>query len=254
MEGVDALAAASPVLHQHADLQSLKSSGESPLFLLSGSRAEQVSTVAVPSLKRAGEFSGRVLDLLVASLLLLLMLPLLAACALAVRLSGRGPVLFRHARIGRDGREFQCLKFRTMVRDADKVFQRILQTDAKAHEEWLAVQKLRNDPRVTFCGRFLRRYCLDELPQLFNVIAGDMSVVGPRPIVAAEISRYGAAFFDYCSVKPGLTGLWQVSGRHSLPYEQRVRLDAKYAQTKSVAADLLILWRTVPVVLLGLNQ
>ena len=211
MEGLDALAAASPVLHQHADLQSLKSSGESPLFLLSGSRAEQVSTVAVPSLKRAGEFSGRVpgavtsqtsatvhveahgrlhfgvLDLLVASLLLLLMLPLLAACALAVRLSGRGPVLFRHARIGRDGREFQCLKFRTMVRDADKVFQRILQTDAKAHEEWLAVQKLRNDPRVTFCGRFLRRYCLDELPQLFNVIAGDPSSQ-PRSADTAPLS------------------------------------------------------------------
>jgi len=107
---------------------------------------------------------------------------------------------------------------------------------------------------VTHVGRFMRRYCLDELPQLFNILAGQMSVVGPRPIVAAEIDRYGAQFADYCAVRPGLTGLWQISGRHALSYEERVRLDSEYARTKSVATDIAILWRTVPIVLAGLNE
>lgn len=254
IDGIDVLAAAGPALQQHTDIQSTSASAENTSFLLSSSSAEPVIAHAISSREPHGDPSGRFLDLVVASLLLLFMLPLMGACALAVGLGGGGAVLFRHTRVGRDGREFQCLKFRTMVRDSDAVFQQILKSDRKAREEWLAVQKLRNDPRVTFCGRFLRRYCLDELPQLFNVLAGDMSVVGPRPIVASEISRYGAGFCDYCSVKPGLTGLWQVSGRHRLPYEERVRLDCEYARIKSVSADLLILWRTVPVVLLGLNQ
>ena len=251
MESIDALAAAGSVLDPNTDTHSGIASAESSVFMLSNSSAEPV---AGPICERPHELSGRCLDLVVASLLLVLTLPLMGVCAVAVLLSSPGSVFFRQTRLARDGREFHCLKFRTMLQDADAVFQQMLQVDKKAHDEWLAVQKLQKDPRVTSTGRFLRRYCLDELPQLFNVLAGDMSVVGPRPIIAAEISRYGAGFLDYCSVKPGLTGLWQVSGRHNVPYEERVRLDCEYARTKSFSADLQILWRTVPIVLLGLNQ
>jgi exopolysaccharide production protein ExoY len=174
-------------------------------------------------------------------------------CVLAVRFAGPGPILFRQSRIGKGGVEFTCLKFRTMSTGAEATIAHLLVNSNESQQEWLAVRKLTHDPRVTRIGRFLRRYCLDELPQLFNVLAGEMSIVGPRPIVAEEIGRYGCHFVDYCSVKPGLTGLWQVSGRHALSYEQRVALDAKYARSKSVKFDFLILCRTVPIVIRGEN-
>lgn len=211
------------------------------------------SNEPVRTSERNGQFSGRLLDVVVASLLLLLTLPLMGVCALAVALSGPGPLLFRQKRVGRFGREFTCLKFRTMVPNAEVVIERILESSIDAEANWNAAQKLRSDPRVTGVGRFLRRYCLDELPQLFNVLAGDMSIVGPRPIVAGEVGRYGANFADYCAVKPGLTGLWQVSGGHAVSYDERVRLDTAYVRSKSVRSDLAILWRTVPVVLMGQN-
>ena len=141
-----------------------------------------------------------------------------------------------------------------MVQDADTAIEQVLRISTQNRQEWAALHKLKRDPRVTPVGAFLRRYCLDELPQLINVLAGEMSIVGPRPIVAAEIERYGVNFAAYCSVKPGLTGLWQVSGRHSLPYPQRVELDAQYARSKTLSLDLLIIWRTVPIVLRGENQ
>jgi lipopolysaccharide/colanic/teichoic acid biosynthesis glycosyltransferase len=197
---------------------------------------------------------SRVLDLLVAIPLLLFLLPLFALTALAVVVSGPGPIIYRQTRIGRNGQDFLCLKFRTMVDRADHHMDELLGQNAAIKEEWLALHKIRSDPRVTPIGRMLRRYCLDELPQLFNVLSGEMSIVGPRPIVAAEIEKYGDHFTDYCSVRPGLTGLWQVSGRHALSYEERVALDATYARSKCVRADLFILWRTVPIVLLGLNE
>lgn len=202
---------------------------------------------------RSGDLANRLLDILVASVLLSLTLPLMMVCALAILCSGSGPIVFRHRRIGRDGREFVCLKFRTMLPDAERLIDRVLNADPEAKSDWSAVQKLHSDPRITPVGRFLRRYCLDELPQLFNVLAGDMSVVGPRPIVAAEISRYGPKYHDYCVVKPGLTGVWQTSGSHSLPYEERVRLDSEYARSKRVRTDLIILLKTVSVVLRGQN-
>jgi len=197
---------------------------------------------------------GRLLDLVVGAAIFLLVLPLMAVCALAIRLSSRGPVIYRQERIGRSGRHFTCFKFRTMVDGADRNIGQILTGCSRSQAEWEALVKLRSDPRVTGLGRVMRRYSLDELPQLFNVLKGDMSVVGPRPIVADEIHRYGASFADYCNVKPGLTGLWQVSGRHALSYEERVRLDAQYAQNKSLKLDLQILLKTVPVVLLGQNE
>ena len=212
--------------------------------------------VAQPAAPRtaAAELGHRFLDVALAFALLLLVLPLMIVCAVAVRCSGPGPVLFRHKRIGRGGREFECLKFRTMGERADAAIHELVSASPDSLAEWMAKQKLMRDPRATPLGAILRRYCLDELPQLFNVLAGDMSIVGPRPIVADEVQRYGTLFGVYCSVRPGLSGLWQVSGRHSLPYRERVMLDAHYARSKCVRLDLVIIVKTIPVVLFGQNQ
>ena len=196
----------------------------------------------------------RAFDVALAIIFIGFLLPLMAACALAVRLSGPGPLLFRQVRIGRDGREFLCFKFRTMTPLAEQSLDELLGTSVTSREQWQLLHKLSQDPRTTPVGRFLRRYSLDELPQLLNVLRGEMSIVGPRPIVDAEIPKYGASFAHYCSVKPGLTGLWQVSGRHALSYDERVMLDARYAISKSLRGDLRILLRTVPVIVLGQNE
>lgn len=254
MEPIDALAAATLPLDHDRDGQSGSSAVETRAFFVNDAGGDQLIAIAGPACARPDEFSNRCLDVFAASMLLLLTLPLMAFCAIAVLVSGPGPLLFRQLRLGLNGEEFYCLKFRTMVPGGESALQRLLEQDTAARAEWLAVQKLQNDPRVTPIGRFLRRYCLDELPQLFNVLVGDMSIVGPRPIVSDEILRYGPKFADYCTVKPGITGLWQVSGRHKLTYEQRVQLDCDYARNKSTRTDLVILWKTVPVVLLGMNQ
>ncbi len=191
----------------------------------------------------------RSFDILAATLALIALLPTILFVALTVRLSSRGPVLFVQQRVGHGGRTFPCLKFRSMVCNAQEVLEKLLAESQDARDEWARDQKLRRDPRITVVGRFLRKSSLDELPQLFNVLLGHMSIVGPRPIVAAEIDRYGHRFDAYCSVRPGLTGLWQVSGRNEVSYEARVRLDARYAQRKSLYYDLAICLRTVPAVL-----
>ncbi|WP_200844712.1 MULTISPECIES: sugar transferase [unclassified Novosphingobium] len=191
----------------------------------------------------------RAFDLAVSALALLLFLPLLLLVALAVRLTSNGPVLFVQQRIGRDGKQFPCLKFRSMVVDARERLEALLSSSEEARQEWARDQKLRSDPRITPIGRILRKTSLDELPQLLNVLFGHMSVVGPRPIVEGEVARYGNRFGAYCSVRPGLTGLWQVSGRNEVSYDIRVRLDAFYALRKSLAYDFAICLRTVPAVL-----
>jgi lipopolysaccharide/colanic/teichoic acid biosynthesis glycosyltransferase len=178
------------------------------------------------------------------------LLPVIVATAMAVFLQGRGPVLFIHRRIGQHGEAFGCLKFRTMATDAQERLDELLATNPAAREEWARDQKLRDDPRVTRLGRFLRKTSLDELPQLINVLRGEMNLVGPRPILESEIPRYGASFRHYCTVKPGITGLWQVSGRNNTSYRKRVALDVLYARRRSAGLDLLILLRTVPAVLL----
>lgn len=180
---------------------------------------------------------------------LVLFLPLLLVIALAIRLSSPGPVFFVQHRVGKDGRTFPCLKFRSMVVDARERLEALLALSVEAREEWARDQKLRQDPRITPIGRLLRKTSLDELPQLLNVLLGHMSVVGPRPIVESEVQRYSHRFSAYCSVRPGLTGLWQVSGRNEVSYETRVRLDAFYALRKSLAYDLAICLRTIPAVL-----
>lgn len=193
----------------------------------------------------------RALDILVALTALVVALPLLVLIAIGVFVTDPGPILFAHKRIGEGGRSFPCLKFRTMVIDSDARLQALLQSDPAAREEWARSQKLRKDPRVTFLGNLLRRTSLDELPQLVNVLRGEMSLVGPRPIVEAEIPRYGRHFALYCSVKPGVTGLWQVQRAADTSYRRRVAFDVAYTRSRSLALNLTILALTVPSVLRG---
>jgi len=193
----------------------------------------------------------RVLDLAATVALGLVSLPLIALVAIAIRLDSPGPVFFAQARIGKGGRKFRAWKFRTMVRDAEQLLDRFLQDRPALREEWERDQKLRDDPRVTRVGRLLRRTSLDELPQLWNVLRGEMSLVGPRPIVDEEVGRYGPRFTLYAQVLPGITGLWQVSGRNDTSYEQRVELDSYYVRNWSPWLDLYVLARTVWVVLTG---
>lgn len=187
-------------------------------------------------------------DLAAATILLLLALPMLLTLAALVRMDG-GPALYAHRRIGANGQGFDCLKFRSMVVDADAVLSRLLATDRAAAAEWAETHKLRNDPRITRVGRFLRASSLDELPQLLNVLRLEMSLVGPRPIVRAEISLYGEDIAYYYETRPGLTGLWQVSGRSDTSYAYRVHLDTWYAKNWTVWHDIAILAKTVPAVL-----
>lgn len=192
---------------------------------------------------------GRAFDIAIALMAILVFLPFLLLAAVAIKLSAPGPVMFVQRRVGRDGKLFPCLKFRTMVVNSQEVLSALLETSCEARAEWERDQKLRCDPRITPIGAILRKSSLDELPQLFNILAGHMGVVGPRPIVEAEIRRYGHRFEAYCSVRPGLTGLWQVSGRNEVSYDIRVRLDALYALRKSVLYDFGICMRTIPAVL-----
>ncbi len=166
-----------------------------------------------------------------------------------IKLDSNGPVFYRQARIGRQGRKFYVYKFRTMVQNADQILQTYLNHSPELKAEWLATHKLKQDPRVTRVGAVLRKLSLDELPQLWNIWIGDMSVIGPRPIVDAEVEKYGKCFNLYIQIRPGLTGLWQVSGRNNTTYERRVELDEYYILNRSLKLDLQILWKTVFVVL-----
>ena len=192
----------------------------------------------------------RALDVCIALAALVFFAPLMILVALAVMNSGL-PILFSQWRIGRGGASFKCLKFRTMRVDGDALLASVLATDAAARLEWERDRKLRNDPRVTKVGAVLRKFSLDELPQLFNVLAGEMSIVGPRPIVAAEVLRYGRYFNDYCRVRPGITGLWQISGRNRTTYRRRVACDVTYVRSKSAMRDMQIIMKTVPAVCLA---
>jgi exopolysaccharide production protein ExoY len=188
-------------------------------------------------------------DIVLALAALIFVLPLMVLVALAIFVCDRGPILFFHRRIGRGGKSFYCWKFRSMATDAEARLAALLAADAAAQREWALDHKLRNDPRVTRIGAFLRRSSLDELPQLFNVLQGHMSLVGPRPIVDAEISRYGRRFRHYCAVKPGITGLWQISGRNDVDYRTRVALDCLYTKTLCPTLYVWIVMLTIPAVI-----
>ena len=193
--------------------------------------------------------SAQYLDRFLALLLIVFLAPLLIATAFAILATSRGNIFFRQARIGRGGKEFTCFKFRTMEVDAERRLEILLQNDPQARREWEQDQKLRNDPRITQIGQFLRKSSIDELPQLFNVLRGDMRLVGPRPIVDSERHKYGRYFREYCSVRPGITGLWQVSGRNDVSYRRRVAYDVLYSKHRSFLVDIWILFATVPCVL-----
>lgn len=193
----------------------------------------------------------RALDIIGATAMLIVFAPLMVIIALTIALTAPGPIVFKQMRIGRDGRLFECYKFRTMAVDAEDRLAQLLASDPVARREWELAQKLRNDPRIIGIGNFLRKSSLDELPQLWNVLRGDMSLVGPRPIVRDETQRYGKYIVFYCAVKPGLTGLWQVSGRNDTTYRRRVAYDVIYARKGTVWDNMKILLMTVPSVVMS---
>lgn len=200
------------------------------------------------ALPGASDRVKRVFDIVCALSMIVVLAPLLLVIAVMVMLDG-GPCVFGHTRIGLNGVKFRCLKFRSMVTNADEVLKELLERDPVARAEWERDFKLKDDVRITRLGRFIRRTSIDELPQLWNVVRGEMSLVGPRPIVEAELERYGAYTNYYLMTKPGITGMWQVSGRSDLDYASRVSLDVQYARTRSFAGDALIMIKTIGVAL-----
>jgi Undecaprenyl-phosphate galactose phosphotransferase WbaP len=204
--------------------------------------------VDCPPVSQPTYLAKRAFDIVGAVLLAVLFSPLILVIVLFIRIEGQ-PVLFWHKRVGRNGRSFHCVKFRTMVRDAEHVLRRLLTERPELRDEWTKNFKLYDDPRITKTGRVLRFTSLDELPQLWNVLRGEMSLVGPRPIVRAELLRYGRNAAKYLAVKPGLTGLWQVKGRSNTTYRRRVAMDKFYIQNQSLLLDIYILAATPAAVL-----
>ncbi|MDO1584173.1 sugar transferase [Rhizobium oryzicola] len=194
--------------------------------------------------KRAFDVTTAVAALLVFSPLFLLILTL-------VKLTDPGPAFYGHRRVGHNGRYFKCLKFRTMMVNGDEVLRRHLQNNPEAAEEWRTTRKLKNDPRVTAVGSVLRKLSLDELPQLLNILRGEMSVVGPRPVVDDELTLYDNFAVYYLQTRPGLTGLWQISGRNDVSYESRIAFDTHYVQNWSLMTDVSIILKTIPAVCLS---
>jgi len=198
-----------------------------------------------------GLTSKRVIDIAIALSGIVLLAPLLIICFIATVVTSPGPALFRHRRVGFNGKYFDCLKFRTMVMDAPERLCELLQSDPIAAAEWAANRKLRYDPRVTAIGAILRKSSLDELPQLFNVLRGDMSIVGPRPVTEDELVMYSSSIGAYLACRPGITGLWQVSGRSATTYNKRIACDTFYARNWSMALDAKILIVTIPSLLVS---
>lgn len=201
--------------------------------------------------RRRNRVIKRAFDLLFTICGGLCILPFLLVIAVMVAVDNKGNVIFAHRRIGRDGKEFKCYKFQTMIPNAQEALEKYLAENPEARKEWEESFKLTDDPRVTKLGSILRKTSLDEMPQLWNVIKGDMSLVGPRPIVAKEIERYGEYFREYAMVPPGITGMWQASGRSDTTYEERVEMDTWYVRNWSVWIDLMYLFKTVKIVFTG---
>lgn len=196
-----------------------------------------------------GGRTKRMVDIVIASVTLALLAPLMIITTCLIRFTIGGPVIFAHPRIGYGGKQFKCYKFRTMPPDADEILRRHLASNPEAEQEWRQFRKLKKDPRVSFVGHLLRKSSIDELPQLINVLLGDMSCVGPRPIVRDELEYYGINCLTYMKARPGLTGLWQVSGRNTLSFDQRVSLDCAYVRSWSIWTDFRILAATATAVM-----
>lgn len=215
----------------------------------SGTRPEAHPKAPTGARRRLALGAKRGIDVSLALLGLVSLAPLYACIYVLVRASSPGPAFYAHQRVGRNGRSFGCLKFRTMVADGDAVLAEHLAANPDQAAEWEATRKLHNDPRVTPLGAVLRQTSIDELPQLLNVLLGHMSLVGPRPVTPDELSYYGATVSAYLAARPGLTGLWQVSGRSDLSYAERVAIDEQYFENQSLLLDMWIIMRTVPIVL-----
>ncbi|RIY00026.1 exopolysaccharide biosynthesis polyprenyl glycosylphosphotransferase [Aureimonas flava] len=218
--------------------------------LAAGTKSNVASRPAEVDLSRpVGGSLKRAVDVTLTLGALLVLSPLMLLIIAAMKISDPGPVFFGHKRVGFDGRHFRCYKFRSMATNSAELLQRLLQSDPAASAEWEATQKLRNDPRVTRLGRFLRETSLDELPQLFNVLRGEMSLIGPRPIVDEEVHRYTHRFEAYKRTRPGVTGMWQVNGRSNTSYASRVKFDTYYVRHWSLWLDVQILFKTIKVVM-----
>jgi len=198
-----------------------------------------------------GFSAKRLFDVVIASLALLFLAPLLIVVGVLIRLQDGQKALYSQPRYGFKGETFQCFKLRSMVPNADAKLQAVIDSNPQARLEWELTRKLSNDPRITPLGKFIRATSIDELPQLLNIIRGDMSIVGPRPIPLYERSKYGEGFEQYCRVRPGLTGIWQTSGRSNVSYTERVEMDKTYVQTQTFLGDIWIIIKTVPAVLMS---
>lgn len=221
-----------------------------PTFLVAARRNKSAAEPRVPRPGRSlGGRSKTFFDVVIAFLALLLLMPLLLLVTVLVWATMGRPILFAHQRVGANGEAFPCLKFRTMATNSAELLERHLKANPEAAEEWNLNQKLSHDPRITWLGHILRKSSIDELPQLINVLRGEMSCIGPRPVIEAELTRYGDHATFYCQARPGLTGLWQVSGRSRLSYPERVALDTYYVCNWSLSLDVKILLKTIPVLL-----
>ena len=198
--------------------------------------------------------SKRVFDIVFSIAMIIFCFPIFFILSILIKLGSRGPIFYSQIRLGKNKKPFKCIKFRTMSEEADDILKNLLIENEDLRDEFQRTQKLKNDPRITPFGKFLRRTSLDELPQFINVVLGQMSIIGPRPIVKEEQNRYDKNLNEVFSIKPGITGLWQVSGRNNLSYERRVMLDLIYARNRNFYIDLNILIRTIGVVLLPLDR
>ncbi len=221
---------------------------------LNFSRSSSSANLLIRQQSRFGRSIKRCGDVFLALSMLTFGFPLFLLIALLVKFSSPGPVFYIQKRVGREYRYFGCIKFRTMRLDAEKTLTKVLANSPSMRKEFERDFKIKDDPRITSIGRFLRRSSLDELPQFLNVLKGEMSVVGPRPIVEKELDRYGKFMDEVASVRPGLTGLWQVSGRNNLSYRKRVLLDLAYARGRSFLLDLAIILRTFGVLLFPMDR
>ncbi len=200
------------------------------------------------------KFFKRLCDFTLASFLVVILIPIFVLIACIIKANSRGPIFFKQRRIGKNKKPFSCFKFRTMHPEAEFMLKNLLKTNEDIQIEFEHNQKLSNDPRITFIGKYLRFTSLDEIPQIFNVLKGEMSFIGPRPIIEEEIIRYGNKFDMAFSVNPGMSGLWQVSGRNKLSYKRRVQLDVIYAKNLNLKLDLNIFFRTLGVILLPFDR
>ncbi|WP_071188489.1 sugar transferase [Trichormus sp. NMC-1] len=201
-----------------------------------------------------GEFAKRLFDILFSLSVLILFFPLYIILTLLIAVSSEGPIFYVQERVGKNYRRFNCIKFRTMVSNADEILVQMMETSPELRQEFSNTFKLKKDPRITKIGHFLRITSLDEFPQFWNVLTGDMSVVGPRPLVAEELPKYGCHIDQILTIRPGITGLWQVSGRNDIPYPRRVQIDLHYAKFRTFWLDLWIILKTIDVVIVPKNN